>query len=161
MQYIDKVIGMTSSATAHLLASRSNYENIVSGTHNQLGLSYPAHMSTDLTSKRTSHKLAEQGRRDRMNNAIAEIASLLPTNSNKPVGEGDREAPAAVTVSEKENSNSAAAQSSSKASTVEMAIDYIKELQQQIEQMKGKLSTVEAELQVYKDMNRQSESTKT
>lgn len=85
------------------------------GTHSQLGLSYPDSLSTDLTSKRTSHKLAEQGRRNRINSALADLAKLLePTH-----------------------------QTSSKALTVEMAIEYIKSLQMEITETKSRLSKYE------------------
>lgn len=99
-----------------VLASRSNYQNIVDGTHSQLGLSYPDSLSVDLTSKRTSHKLAEQGRRNRINSALTDLAKLLaPTH-----------------------------QASSKALTVEMAIDYIKSLQLEITETKNKLAKYES-----------------
>ena len=68
---------LTSQTSALLLASKSNYQNILEGTHLP-GVSYPEALSTNLTSKRTSHKIAEQGRRNRINNALQEIASLLP-----------------------------------------------------------------------------------
>lgn len=97
------------------LASKSNYQNIVDGTHSQLGLSYPESLSADLTSKRTSHKLAEQGRRNRINSALADLAKLLaPTH-----------------------------QASSKASTVEMAIEYIRSLKAELKETKVKLSQYE------------------
>ncbi|KAI9670961.1 MAG: hypothetical protein M1831_005046 [Alyxoria varia] len=62
---------------ALLLASRSNYQNILEGSHLP-GVSYPSELSTNLTSKRTSHKLAEQGRRNRINYALQEMQTLLP-----------------------------------------------------------------------------------
>ncbi|KFY69069.1 hypothetical protein V498_10524, partial [Pseudogymnoascus sp. VKM F-4517 (FW-2822)] len=58
-----------------LLATKSNYQNILEGTHLP-GVSYPTELSTNLTSKRTSHKIAEQGRRNRINSALQEIATL-------------------------------------------------------------------------------------
>lgn len=126
------VPGMNAETSALLL--KSNYQNIVEGTHKQLGLSYPAELSTNLTSKRTSHKIAEQGRRNRINNALAEIAALLPHNS----GNGsDGSTSTAV---------SAAAAQASKASTVESAIEYIKELQRELSETKGKLAEAEIQL---------------
>lgn len=98
-----------------LLASKSNYQNIVEGNHNQLGLSYPDHLSADLTFKKTSHKLAEQGRRNRINSALTELARLIA-----PSG-----------------------QTNSKANTVEQAITFIKELQDEIVQLKERLSVFE------------------
>lgn len=106
----------SSSQLLEMLATKSNYQNIVEGNHSQLGLQYPEHLSADLTSKRTSHKLAEQGRRNRINNALAELAQLIspsiPTNS--------------------------------KATTVESAIVFIKSLQEELEATKEKLAKYEA-----------------
>lgn len=107
----------SSSQLLEMLATKSNYQNIVEGNHSQLGLQYPEHLSADLTSKRTSHKLAEQGRRNRINNALAELAQLIspsiPTNS--------------------------------KATTVESAIVFIKSLQEELETTKEKLAKYEAD----------------
>lgn len=124
--------GMNPDTSALLL--KSNYQNIVEGTHKQLGLSYPAELSTNLTSKRTSHKIAEQGRRNRINNALAEIAALLPQNSGN---RSDGSNSAAV---------SAAATQASKASTVESAIEYIKELQKELSETKERLAEAEKQL---------------
>src|SRR5690606_1394565 len=44
-----------SEDTALLLASKSNYQNLLEGNHLP-GVSYPEELSTGLTSKRTSHK---------------------------------------------------------------------------------------------------------
>ncbi|KAK6536955.1 hypothetical protein TWF281_001162 [Arthrobotrys megalospora] len=125
--------GLSASQSALILASKSNYEHIVSGNHSQLGLSYPEHLATNLTHKRTSHKIAEQGRRNRINNALAEIASLLP-----------RKTP------EKSNDAAGNAQPGSKASTVELAIEYIKELRTTLDETTSKLAQVEAELAALK-----------
>lgn len=124
---------MNPEASALLL--KSNYQNIVEGNHKQLGLSYPAELSTNLTSKRTSHKIAEQGRRNRINNALAEIAALLPYNS----GNGSDNSNSAT-------ASTAAAAQASKASTVESAIEYIKELQKELSETKKRLAETEKQL---------------
>ncbi|TVY81289.1 Phosphorus acquisition-controlling protein [Lachnellula suecica] len=118
--------GSVSENTASLLlASKSNYQNILEGTHLP-GVSYPSELSTNLTSKRTSHKIAEQGRRNRINSALQEIATLLPRGAKDSCGEksgsGDAGEP-------NETGGKGGAQSAnSKASTVEQAIEYIKQL---------------------------------
>jgi hypothetical protein len=105
----------SSSDLAAFLSSKSNYQTIVEGRHNELGLSYPEHLSANLTSKKTNHKLAEQGRRNRMNTAVSELGKLvLP----------------------KKDSSSATA---SKAHTVETAIQHIKALQAELENTKKEL----------------------
>ena len=130
---------MSAETSALLLASKSNYQNILEGNHLP-GVSYPEALSTNLTSKRTSHKIAEQGRRNRINNALQEIASLLPPSSGRDSSSSGGEANAGGT-------STAAQQSNSKASTVEMAIDYIKALQSELAETKGKLEVVEKKLE--------------
>ncbi|KAI0013442.1 helix-loop-helix DNA-binding domain-containing protein [Xylariaceae sp. FL0662B] len=117
--------GMSAEDTAsRLLASKSNYQNILEG-NKVPGVSYPSELSTNLTSKRTSHKIAEQGRRNRINTALQEIATLLPKNVVKELSDGDGDS------GEKKDGKQSNAQAS-KARTVESAIEYIKQLQQQV-----------------------------
>ena len=134
-----------------LLASKSNYQNILEGTHLP-GVSYPEALSTNLTSKRTSHKIAEQGRRNRINTALQEIASLLPASAapnseknnpyNKDTGPGNKPSISTTIIM----TGTAAQQSNSKASTVEMAIEYIKSLQSELKDVKERLETAERKL---------------
>ncbi|KAF2863385.1 hypothetical protein K470DRAFT_262137 [Piedraia hortae CBS 480.64] len=108
----------SNASTQALLASKSNYQNIVEGNHVP-GVNYPDALSVGLTSKRASHKLAEQGRRDRMNEALREMQALLPKavadspNLGGPDGAADGETRS----------------SSSKAATIEQANVYIRKLQ--------------------------------
>jgi hypothetical protein len=102
------------------------------------GVSYPSELSTNLTSKRTSHKIAEQGRRNRINSALQEIATLLPSGV---VIEGkDSGAESGDKKDSKDSKNGGGP--NSKASTVELAIDYIKQLQKDLE---AKDKEIEAE----------------
>ncbi|KAF2034520.1 hypothetical protein EK21DRAFT_56477 [Setomelanomma holmii] len=103
---------------ALLLASKSNYQNILDGT-TVPGVVYPTSLSTNLTSKRTSHKIAEQGRRNRINMALQEMQALLPSPL---IGATDAKSP----------ESSAAQSSNSKAAKVESAIDYIKQLKREV-----------------------------
>ena len=144
----DNPVGIVNAETsALLLASKSNYQNILEGTHLP-GVSYPEALSTNLTSKRTSHKIAEQGRRNRINTALHEIASLLPpvppsggTNGGSTAKEGGPPGATTVIVT-----GSAAQQSNSKASTVELAIEYIKSLQAELQTVKARLEAAEKKL---------------
>ncbi|PWW75322.1 HLH-domain-containing protein [Tuber magnatum] len=144
---------MAPEASALLL--KSNYQNIVEGTHKQLGLSYPADLSTNLTSKRTSHKIAEQGRRNRINNALTEIASLLPQKSTPPSSGGGSNSDGGGGVEGRGSTGGGGGGGgggnvntgqASKASTVEMAIDYIKQLKKELDDTKGKLADAERKL---------------
>lgn len=107
------VLGLSYPSTiATSLASKSNYQNLLEGTIVP-GVSYPTSLSTNLTSKRGSHKIAEQGRRNRINVALEEMKTLLPSKG-------------------KTSSQTTVDITNSKASTVESAIEYIKELQLQL-----------------------------
>jgi hypothetical protein len=146
--------GAVSAETSALyLASKSNYQNILEGTHLP-GVSYPDALAENLTSKRTSHKIAEQGRRNRINTALKEIEALLPSCNAKSLenrgGEKDNRK-----ARERSNSsgnaldgekNGTATQGNSKASTVEMAIVYIKSLQTELAETKAKLESAEKKL---------------
>ncbi|KAI9769331.1 MAG: hypothetical protein M1839_003754 [Geoglossum umbratile] len=133
---------VSAETSALLLASKSNYQNIVEG-NNLPGLSYPETLSTNLTSKRTSHKIAEQGRRNRINNALLEIASLLPQDTRR---DGGGSSGSGGEAGGGGGGGGGGTQANSKASTVEMAIDYIKALQRELFETKGKLEVAEKKL---------------
>jgi hypothetical protein len=130
--------GVTAEDTAsHLLATKSNYQRILEG-NTVPGVSYPSELSTNLTSKRTSHKIAEQGRRNRINSALQEIATLLPhppKESKIPEPEIDKK-------------DKSGAVPNSKASTVEMAIDYIKQLQKEVAEANRRAEEAEKKLEL-------------
>lgn len=120
---------------SRLLMSKSNYQNILEG--NQVpGVSYPSELSTNLTSKRTSHKIAEQGRRNRINSALQIMASLLP-DGNK-IASGDD--------SDKKDGKQSHA-SNSKASVVENAIVHMKSLEKENGDLKQELQALKEQLE--------------
>ncbi|KIH86973.1 hlh transcription factor [Sporothrix brasiliensis 5110] len=142
---------------SRLLATKSNYQNILEG-NTVPGVSYPSELSTNLTSKRTSHKIAEQGRRNRINSALQEIATLLPTPPPKDTKAGDAAAGGdddevgggdakkdGKPASGGGGNNSAP---NSKASTVEMAIEYIKLLKKEVADLTKRAEDAEAKLQL-------------
>ena len=128
-----------------LLATKSNYQNILEGTHLP-GVSYPSELSTNLTSKRTSHKIAEQGRRNRINSALQEIATLLPGNSGDKSGSGDAEKDDKDEGGGGDRKSGGGQSSSSKASTVEHAIEYIKQLKSEVEEATRRAEAAEKKL---------------
>lgn len=131
---------MTAEDTAsRLLASKSNYQNILEGNLVP-GVSYPSELSTNLTSKRTSHKIAEQGRRNRINSALQEIATLLPNGAALESKESGGES------GDKKDSKNGVTPNS-KASTVEMAIEYIKQLKQEVADANKRAEEAEKKLQ--------------
>jgi hypothetical protein len=137
--------GMTPETSAVYLASKSNYQHILEGTVLP-GLSYPESLVENLSSKRTNHKLAEQGRRNRINNALKEIEALLPASlatQEQPKDKERKEGDGNTSASSKTSTKPAANQPISKASTVEMAIVYIKQLQRELADTKEKLKHAE------------------
>ncbi|KAI0383726.1 helix-loop-helix DNA-binding domain-containing protein [Hypomontagnella monticulosa] len=127
-------------SASRLLASKSNYQNILEG-NTVPGVSYPSELSTNLTSKRTSHKIAEQGRRNRINSALQEIATLLPRSVAKELSEGDGEGASGDKKDKQGNAPN------SKASTVELAIVYIKQLQQEVAEANRRAEEAEKKLE--------------
>ena len=121
-------------ATSRLLTSKSNYQNILEG-NSVPGVSYPSELSTNLTSKRTSHKIAEQGRRNRINTALQEMAALLPDH-HKPVSGDDSDL----------KDGKQAHTPSSKASVVENAISHMQHLQDENTDLKKKLQELKQQL---------------
>lgn len=68
--------GMSPQLTA-MLASKSNYQHIVDGTYDQLNISYPSNMTQGLETRRTSHKAAEQKRRDHLKESFEQLRNVL------------------------------------------------------------------------------------
>lgn len=138
---------LNSPTHALLLASKSNYQNLLEGNHLP-GISYPDSLSTGLTSKRTSHKVAEQGRRNRINDALKEMQALIPASSGARAEElmtadaGDDDSQEA-----KEKDRDAAVKSnSSKAATVESANRYIRVLKESDAAQKNAIAELRKEL---------------
>lgn len=122
-----------------MLASKSNYQNLLEGNHLP-GVTYPESLSTGLTSKRTSHKVAEQGRRNRINEALKEMQALIPSSTRSKSGSNDMENDMNGDGIDFDDSRGMDAQSkedaltksnSSKAATVELANEYIKKIQKE------------------------------
>ncbi|EFQ99867.1 phosphorus acquisition-controlling protein [Nannizzia gypsea CBS 118893] len=146
IQPLIRADGVSSETSALHLASKSNYQHILEGTLLP-GVTYPEALAENLSSKRTNHKLAEQGRRNRINSALKEIESLLPTSLTHKAKEKEQNKDSADSnstgvskVPDKPPTN----QPISKASTVEMAIVYIKALKQELEDTKAKLKAAES-----------------
>lgn len=134
---------LSAETSALYLASKSNYQNILEGTHLP-GVSYPETLAENLTSKRTSHKIAEQGRRNRINLALKEIEALLPQSILASQSKKDKAA--SQESGDADSKASAANQGASKASTVEMAIVYIKSLQSELKLTQDKLDAAEKKI---------------
>ncbi|KAJ5134102.1 hypothetical protein N7526_005467 [Penicillium atrosanguineum] len=135
--------GEVMSQDALYLASKSNYQHILDGTLPS-GVSYPEALAENLSSKRTNHKLAEQGRRNRINSALKEIETLIPPDFVQ-ARQAKEAALTGIKPADKEKEK-ASNQAISKASAVEMAIDYIKALKKSLDDTTEKLAATEAKL---------------
>ncbi|EFZ00395.2 helix-loop-helix DNA-binding domain protein [Metarhizium robertsii] len=128
--------GLSMEDTAsRLLMTKSNYQNILEG-NTVPGVSYPTELSTNLTSKRTSHKIAEQGRRNRINSALQVMASLLPDPQKLEDDEAERK--------DNKLQNNVP---NSKASVVENAIVHMKHLQKENGDLRQELDELKSQLQ--------------
>jgi len=133
---------LSAETSALYLARKSNYQNIIDGTHIP-GVSYPDTLAENLSSKRTSHKIAEQGRRNRINLALKEIEALLPASITAAAARKDKNS---AKEEAGDSDKPSALAGASKASTVEMAIVYIRSLQAELQVTKDKLETAEKSL---------------
>ena len=131
----------SSPATSSVSASSPYYEACIR-------VNYPDSLSTGLTSKRTSHKVAEQGRRNRINEALKEMQSLILKPSKltrsltkdedlkmviatSPKADNEHEnIETNSSTTGKESKEDAISKSNpSKVATVELANEYIKRMQ--------------------------------
>ncbi|OKP13038.1 Phosphorus acquisition-controlling protein [Penicillium subrubescens] len=111
-----------SPATAYV-SIESKYQHILDETRVP-GVSSPETTPTTLTSKRTSQKIAEQARRNRINNALQQLEALMPPTFIQDQ-KSQRLAGSSVTVDEAEKPGN---HFFGKAFMVETAIQYINEL---------------------------------
>jgi len=118
--------------------SKSNYQNILEGNMVP-GVTYPSELSNNLTSKRTSHKIAEQGRRNRINSALQIMAGLLPDNGKSPSGDDSDKKDS----KQQNNSNS-------KASVVEQAIVHLRQLETENGDLKKEVQDLKSQLEQLK-----------
>ncbi|KAJ3109094.1 hypothetical protein HDU97_009212 [Phlyctochytrium planicorne] len=65
------------------LAQKSNYQNMLEGDSEMLGLDYDGELSSGMEIKRTSHKQAEQRRRDSLKQCFEELKRVLPSLPEK------------------------------------------------------------------------------
>ncbi|OAL42672.1 hypothetical protein IQ07DRAFT_593636 [Pyrenochaeta sp. DS3sAY3a] len=120
-----------SNDRASLLATKSNYEWVAEGRHTELGLYFPDTMVASISSKRTTHSAAEQGRRDRLKSAFEDMAEVLfgsnATIDQKNVGEGGR------TCDQESNGRKG---NLNRIRLINMATERLKDQCKQIEEMK-------------------------
>ncbi|CAG8467479.1 2869_t:CDS:2 [Gigaspora rosea] len=131
-----KLPGVLADEVAEKLASQSNYKNILEGTSKSLGISYSSEVHSSLESRRTTHKAAEQKRRDSLKQSFDELKKVVPLhsitsnntkgNSNKNGNGNDRN-----TTKGKICDSNGSPKNVSKLLLLKRAHDHIVELQQQ------------------------------
>ncbi|KAF9989728.1 hypothetical protein BGZ75_005092 [Mortierella antarctica] len=75
--------GVSTSEAMARLASKSNYQNILDGDHTALGLSYNTDLHSGIELRRTSHKAAEQKRRDSLKHCFEDLRQMIPNIVDK------------------------------------------------------------------------------
>ncbi|KAG0289226.1 hypothetical protein BGZ96_007176 [Linnemannia gamsii] len=75
--------GVSTSEAMARLASKSNYQNILDGDHTALGLSYNTDLHSGIELRRTSHKAAEQKRRDSLKHCFDDLRHMIPNIVDK------------------------------------------------------------------------------
>ncbi|KAF9317883.1 hypothetical protein BG003_000195 [Podila horticola] len=75
--------GVSTSEAMARLASKSNYQNILDGDHTALGLSYNTDLHSGIELRRTSHKAAEQKRRDSLKHCFDDLRQMIPNIMEK------------------------------------------------------------------------------
>ncbi|KAG0333706.1 hypothetical protein BG004_000727 [Podila humilis] len=75
--------GVSTSEVMARLASKSNYQNILDGDHTALGLSYNTDLHSGIELRRTSHKAAEQKRRDSLKHCFDDLRQMIPNIMEK------------------------------------------------------------------------------
>ncbi|KAF9925499.1 hypothetical protein BGZ67_008575 [Mortierella alpina] len=75
--------GVSQNEVMARLASKSNYQNILDGDHTALGLSYNTDLHSGIELRRTSHKAAEQKRRDSLKNCFDDLRHMIPNIQEK------------------------------------------------------------------------------
>ncbi|CAH1759088.1 11776_t:CDS:2 [Entrophospora sp. SA101] len=78
-----KLPGVLADEVAEQLAEKSNYRSILEGTAQSLGISYSSDVHSSLESRRTTHKAAEQKRRDSLKKSFDELKKLQRENDEK------------------------------------------------------------------------------
>ncbi|CAG8545981.1 10471_t:CDS:2 [Acaulospora morrowiae] len=76
-----KLPGVIADEVAEQLAKKSNYQSILEGTAKSLGISYSSDVHSSLESRRTTHKAAEQKRRDSLKQSFDELKKVVPFHS--------------------------------------------------------------------------------
>ncbi|CAG8484943.1 17207_t:CDS:2, partial [Gigaspora margarita] len=129
-----RLSGVTADDAAEQLANKSNYVSILEGTAKSLGISYSSDVHSSLESRRTTHKAAEQKRRDSLKQSFDELKKVIPFDSasnNTNVNNNGCDGNNNNSISGKIGDSNGSMKNVSKLFLLKRAHDHIVELQQQ------------------------------
>ncbi|KAJ3261777.1 hypothetical protein HK103_004728 [Boothiomyces macroporosus] len=113
--------GKAAPTAAHVLAYKSNYQTLLEGQGEHLGVGKDSQLANGVKHRKISHKEAEQQRRDKLKHAFKVVKAILPPMKDKN--------PSKVMVLKKGNVLLTLAK--------EYILDIIHEKEQQYEELKG------------------------
>ncbi|CAG8501798.1 2367_t:CDS:2 [Cetraspora pellucida] len=129
-----RLSGVITDDAAEQLANKSNYVSILEGTAKSLGISYSSDVHSSLESRRTTHKAAEQKRRDSLKQSFDELKKVIPFNAatgNINISNNGCDGNNNNSISGKVGDNSGSMKNVSKLFLLKRAHDHIVELHQQ------------------------------
>ncbi|RIA86088.1 hypothetical protein C1645_829820 [Glomus cerebriforme] len=151
-----KLPGVLADEVAEQLANKSNYRSILEGTAKSLGISYSSDVHSSLESRRTTHKAAEQKRRDSLKQSFDELKKVIPYQSTSSKSNGSD---GNTNNNGKSNSNSngksdGTMKNVSKLFLLKRAHDYIVELEQKSKEKDVLIQKLNDELDDLKGVKR-------
>ncbi|CAJ0902789.1 10177_t:CDS:2 [Entrophospora sp. SA101] len=158
-----KLPGVLADEVAEQLAEKSNYRSILEGTAQSLGISYSSDVHSSLESRRTTHKAAEQKRRDSLKKSFDELKKVVPLNlsgnSNDTNSNNNNNSSDSVNV-DKNNSKSGeninvTTKNVSKLFLLKRAHDHIVELQRENDEKDDMIKKLQYEVESLKGIKRQ------
>nr|CAG8439959.1 9414_t:CDS:2 [Entrophospora candida] len=158
-----KLPGVLADEVAEQLAEKSNYRSILEGTAQSLGISYSSDVHSSLESRRTTHKAAEQKRRDSLKKSFDELKKVVPLNlsgnSNDTNSNNNNNSSDSVNVDKNNSKNgeniNATTKNVSKLFLLKRAHDHIVELQRENDEKDDMIKKLQYEVESLKGIKRQ------
>ncbi|CAG8443968.1 6767_t:CDS:2, partial [Dentiscutata heterogama] len=158
-----RLSGVTADDAAEQLANKSNYVSILEANFflcgkRSLGISYSSDVHTSLESRRTTHKAAEQKRRDSLKRSFDELKKVIPINStsnNANINNNGCDGNNNSSISGKIVDSNGSIKNVSKLFLLKRAHDHIVELQQQTKEKDLIIRNLRNEIDELKVVKRQ------
>jgi len=127
----DHFVVLTAQRRSELLVSKSNYQLLKEGQSSLTGLTFPPNMMESVSAKRRVTTIAERGRRNNLNKALEDLDAVL---SEDCCEEMSRIASASQF---NHTSKVPGPQTRTKIGTLKLAIEYIRCLQNEVDDLRG------------------------